>query len=65
MSTRIFLLNGPNLNLLGERQPEIYGYTTLAELEAQCRAVAAQHDFELIARQTNAEHEMIALLHES
>ena len=65
MSIQIYLLNGPNLNLLGQRQPHIYGHTTLAQVEEQCRKVAAAHGFELIARQTNAEHEMIASLHEA
>jgi 3-dehydroquinate dehydratase-2 len=62
---RVFLLNGPNLNLLGIREPHIYGHTSLAEVEAQCRAVAARHHLELEARQTNAEHEMIAWLQEA
>jgi len=65
MSIQIYLLNGPNLNLLGQRQPHIYGHTTLAQIEEQCRTVAAAHGFELTARQTNAEHEMIASLHEA
>jgi 3-dehydroquinate dehydratase-2 len=65
MSIQIYLLNGPNLNLLGQREPHIYGHTTLAQVEAQCREVAAAHGFELTARQTNAEHEMIASLHEA
>ena len=64
MTTRIYLLNGPNLNLLGERQPQIYGSATLAQLESQCRDVAQRCHFELLARQTNAEHEMIGWLHE-
>ncbi|HXN09635.1 MAG TPA: type II 3-dehydroquinate dehydratase [Steroidobacteraceae bacterium] len=65
MATRIYLLNGPNLNLLGEREPEVYGYQTLADVEALCREAAKRHGFELIARQTNAEHEMIAWLQEA
>jgi 3-dehydroquinate dehydratase-2 len=58
-------LNGPNLNLLGKRETQIYGHTSLAEVEADCRAVAERHHLELIARQTNAEHEMIAWLQEA
>jgi 3-dehydroquinate dehydratase-2 len=65
MSGRIYLLNGPNLNLLGEREPAIYGRDTLADIEAQCRAVAERERFELVARQTNAEHEFIGWLHEA
>jgi len=65
MSGRIYLLNGPNLNLLGEREPAIYGRDTLADIEAQCRAVAERERFELVARQTNAEHEFIDWVHEA
>jgi 3-dehydroquinate dehydratase II len=65
MSGRIYLLNGPNLNLLGEREPDLYGHHTLADVEALCRAVADRHHLELIARQTNAEHEFIGWLHEA
>ena len=65
MSGRIYLLNGPNLNLLGEREPELYGRHTLADIETQCRAQAAQHRLELVAHQTNAEHEMVGWLHEA
>jgi len=65
MSGRIYLLNGPNLNLLGEREPELYGRHTLADIETQCRAQAAQHQLELVAHQTNAEHEMVDWLHEA
>jgi 3-dehydroquinate dehydratase-2 len=65
MTTRIYLLNGPNLNLLGEREPALYGHHTLADVEARCRTVTDRHRLELIARQTNAEHEMIAWLHEA
>jgi 3-dehydroquinate dehydratase II len=65
MTGRIYLLNGPNLNLLGEREPALYGHHTLADVEAQCRALAERHQFELIARQTNAEHEFIGWLHEA
>jgi 3-dehydroquinate dehydratase-2 len=65
MTNRIYLFNGPNLDLLGEREPELYGRRTLTDIEAQCRTVANRHNFELIARQTNAEHEMIEWLHEA
>lgn len=61
----LYLLNGPNMNLLGEREPEVYGRQTLADVEAQCRAIAERHHCQLIARQTNAEHEMIGWIHEA
>ena len=65
MTNRIYLLNGPNLNLLGKRQPHIYGHASLDEVVAECRALAERHQFELVARQTNAEHEMIGWLQEA
>src|SRR5580693_1241144 len=65
MSGRIYLLNGPNLNLLGEREPALYGHHTLADVEALCRSVAVRHHLELVAHQTNAEHEFIGWLHEA
>jgi 3-dehydroquinate dehydratase-2 len=59
MGGTILVLNGPNLNLLGEREPEIYGRDTLADIAAQCRAEAEVAGFALDFRQTNAEHEMV------
>jgi 3-dehydroquinate dehydratase II len=59
----IYVLNGPNLNRLGLREPEIYGHTTLAGIEAICRAAAGDHPLEF--RQTNAEAELIAWIHEA
>ncbi len=53
----IHVLNGPNLNLLGEREPHIYGHETLADVEALCRAEAGA--LPLVFRQTNNEHEMV------
>lgn len=61
----IFVLNGPNLNLLGQRQPDIYGHETLADVEAACRAVAARHGFELRFHQSNREYELIEWIHEA
>ena len=61
----LFVLNGPNLELLGEREPEIYGTTTLADIEAMCRDEADAAGFDLRFHQTNAEHEMIGWLHEA
>jgi len=59
----IFILNGPNLNRLGTREPEIYGRTTLAEIEMQCRAAAGGH--EIVFRQTNSEAELVDWVHEA
>jgi 3-dehydroquinate dehydratase-2 len=63
MSGAIHVLNGPNLNRLGLREPEIYGHTTLAEIEAMCRAAAAPR--ELVFRQSNAECQIIDWIHEA
>lgn len=59
MTGMIHVLNGPNLNLLGEREPEIYGRDTLAHVEAECRAIAVAKGYELSLKQTNNEHEMV------
>src|SRR4051812_28835650 len=61
----MFVLNGPNLDHLGVREPEIYGHETLADVEAACRAEADAAGFDLRFHQTNAEHEMIGWLHEA
>ncbi|MBD8505684.1 type II 3-dehydroquinate dehydratase [Hoyosella sp. G463] len=60
----IVVLNGPNLNLLGRRQPDIYGHTTLADVEDQCRDHARAHGFALDARQSNHEGTLIDWIHE-
>jgi 3-dehydroquinate dehydratase II len=60
---RILLLNGPNLNLLGTREPAIYGSATLTEIEARLKTQCKTQGHELIAAQSNAEHELIAKIH--
>ena len=60
---RILLLNGPNLNLLGTREPELYGGETLASIEQRAAAVAAEAGHELVAFQSNAEHQLIERVH--
>lgn len=61
--TRILLVNGPNLNLLGEREPEVYGRTTLAEIAAAVAARAAARGAEVEAFQANGEGALIDFLH--
>ena len=56
---KLLLINGVNLNLLGKREPEIYGYTTLADIEKQLITRAAQHDIELICIQSNHEGQLV------
>ncbi|MEL7728683.1 type II 3-dehydroquinate dehydratase [Citromicrobium bathyomarinum] len=65
MPTTLFILNGPNLNLLGTREPEIYGTTTLAEIEAACIAKAREHGLRVDFRQTNHEGTLVDWLHEA
>ena len=59
----LYVLNGPNLNRLGTREPEIYGTTTLAEIEAMCRKAAGRQPVEF--RQTNAEGQMVDWIQEA
>jgi 3-dehydroquinate dehydratase-2 len=63
MTKPIYVLNGPNLNRLGTREPEIYGRTTLSEVEAMCRDAVPDQAIEF--RQTNREYELIDWIHEA
>jgi 3-dehydroquinate dehydratase II len=65
MSRVVYVLNGPNLNLLGKRQPHIYGAETLADVERDCRTLAAELDIEIEFRQSNREYEIIDWIHEA
>src|ERR1035437_5881300 len=62
---KILFLNGPNLNLLGQRQPEIYGRTTLADIEAKVKERAAKSGAKVDFRQTNVEGELVAWIQEA
>src|SRR5271167_4766850 len=65
MSRIVYVLNGPNLNLLGKRQPHIYGHETLADVEAECRRTAADLALEIVFHQSNREYEIIDWIHEA
>ncbi|SON58103.1 3-dehydroquinate dehydratase [Hartmannibacter diazotrophicus] len=65
MSGTVFILNGPNLNLLGKRQPEIYGRETLKDVEENCTKLAAEHGLSIRFHQSNAEHQIIDWIHEA
>jgi len=63
MSFRVMIINGPNLNLLGEREPEIYGATTLAQIEAACRSQGGEIGAEIAFHQSNYEGQIIDWIH--
>ena len=65
MQKTIFILNGPNLNLLGKREQEIYGRQSLADVEAMCRRSAASLDLKIRSHQSNREYEIIDWIHEA
>ncbi len=62
---KVFILNGPNLNLLGTREPEIYGADTLADVETRCGAKAKTLGLSIEFRQTNLEGELVNWIHEA
>jgi 3-dehydroquinate dehydratase II len=64
MPKTILVLNGPNLNLLGEREPEIYGHDTLSDVESLCNKEAKALGYMIDFRQTNAEHDMVKWIQE-
>lgn len=61
----IYVLNGPNLNLLGQREPDIYGRTTLADIEAMTEKQAKSHGFTAVFRQSNHEGELVEWIQEA
>ena len=65
MPQTVFILNGPNLNLLGKREPEIYGHQTLADIESDCRDRAAALGLTIDFRQSNHEGVLIDAIHEA
>ena len=65
MTNRIHILKGPNLNLLGEREPDIYGVSSLKDIENNLVAFANRNEAEVIFKQTNHEGELIELIHEA
>jgi 3-dehydroquinate dehydratase-2 len=65
MANTVYVLNGPNLNLLGTREPQIYGHATLADVEKLCRATAKQHGLDVEFRQSNHEGEIVDWIQEA
>jgi len=65
VARRLFILNGPNLDMLGRREPHLYGTVTLAEIEKRCRALAAELGFDLFFGQSNSEGQLLDWLHQA
>lgn len=62
---KVLILNGPNLNMLGSREPEVYGFTTLSDVESLCKSKAQELGLAIDFRQTNSEAQMVDWLHEA
>ena len=65
MAATIYVLNGPNLNLLGTREPDIYGRTTLKDVEAMCRDAGKRHGFDIVFHQSNHEGALVDWIQEA
>ncbi|MDH5797531.1 MAG: type II 3-dehydroquinate dehydratase [Paracoccaceae bacterium] len=65
MTKKIYILNGPNLNLIGKREPEIYGYETLDDAERKCRAIAEPAGLSVRFLQSNHEGQLVDWIHEA
>lgn len=65
MANSVYILNGPNLNLLGQRQPEIYGHQTLDDVRQLCEEQAGAAGMQLVFRQSNAEHDLVDWIQEA
>jgi len=65
MSKSVYVLNGPNLDLLGTREPEMYGRATLADVEQLCQAAAQRHGFTTVFHQSNHEGEIVDWIHQA
>jgi 3-dehydroquinate dehydratase-2 len=65
MAKNVYVLNGPNLNLLGSREPKIYGRATLADVEKLCQTTATQHGLGIVFRQSNHEGQIVDWINEA
>lgn len=65
MPKPIYMLNGPNLNLLGEREPEIYGHATLADIEESCVKTAKADGYDIVFKQSNIEGELVNMIQQA
>ena len=65
MTRKLYILNGANLNMLGLREPQLYGTTTLADIEQNCLKLAKTLEFDCVFRQTNSESELVGWIQEA